>query len=293
MSRLHSFLSAGLPISPVSGLVEDPQVVQRHLDSEGVGIADTGPSICFPHRLFVPEHYESAYDYPLFVWLHSDHSSEYELDHVMHSLSLRNYVGVALRGNRLSTRSEQVFRWGSNLTDYALNEECIFHAIDQIASSMSIDTSRIFLGGFGKGATLAQWVGLRNPHQIAGVVACNGPFPSNKRALALWKQARGLPVLAMQSSDSKVFGVDQIITMMKTAHRGGLNYRLMRFESPTPAPFDKTSSPNHGNEDPEFEGSLEVDMLQAANRFMMGIVTGTDIPLVPETLVPEQSLWLQ
>jgi hypothetical protein len=142
MSRLHSFLSAGLPTSPVSGLVEDPQVVQRHRDSEGVGIADTGPSICFPHRLFVPEHYESAYDYPLFVWLHSDHSSEYELDHVMHSLSLRNYVGVALRGNRLSTRSEQVFRWGSNLTDYALNEECIFHAIDQIASSMSIDTNR-------------------------------------------------------------------------------------------------------------------------------------------------------
>ncbi|MFM7929891.1 MAG: hypothetical protein ACKO9Q_19470, partial [Pirellula sp.] len=170
MSRLHSFLSAGLPTSPASGLVEDPQNMHRHRDSDGVGIADAGPSISYPHRLFVPEHYESAYDYPLFVWLHSDHSSEYELDHVMHSLSLRNYVGVALRGNRLSDRSEQVFRWGSNLTDYALNEECIFHAIDEIASSMSIDRNRIFLGGFGKGATLAQWVGLRNPEQVAGVI---------------------------------------------------------------------------------------------------------------------------
>jgi len=293
MSRLHSFLSAGLPTSPVSGLVEDPQNMHRHCDPDGVGIADAGPSISYPHRLFVPEHYESAYDYPLFVWLHSDHSSEYELDHVMHSLSLRNYVGVALRGNRLSDRSGQVFRWGSNLTDYALNEGSIFHAIDQIANSMSIDTNRIFLGGFGKGATLAQWVGLRNPEQVAGVIACNGPFPSNKRALALWKQARGLPVLAMQSSDSKRFGIDQIISMMKTAHRAGLNYRLMRFESPAQEPIDSANSSDQRNEDTEFEGSLEVDMLQAANRFMMGIVTGTDIPLVPETVAPEQSLWLQ
>jgi phospholipase/carboxylesterase len=283
----------------VSGLVEDPQNAQRHSDnpshrdSDGVGIADAGPSISYPHRLFVPEHYESGYDYPLFVWLHSDHSSEYELDHVMHSLSLRNYVGVALRGNRSSSRSGQVFRWGSNLTDYALNEECIFHAIDEIASTMSIDTNRIFLGGFGKGATLAQWLGLRNPHQIAGVIACNGPFPSNKRALALWKQARGLPVLAMQSSDSKRFGIDQIISMMKTAHRAGLNYRLMRFASPSHESIDTANSSNQESHDPEFEGSLEVDMLQAANRFMMGIVTGTDIPLVPETVAPEQSLWLQ
>ncbi|MFM9063173.1 MAG: hypothetical protein ACKOOI_09070, partial [Pirellula sp.] len=104
---------------------------------------------------------------------------------------------------------------------------------------------------------------------------------------------RGLPVLAMQSSDSKRFGVDQIISMMKTAHRAGLNYRLMRFQSPTQEPIDSSNSSDRANEDTEFEGSLEVDMLQAANRFMMGIVTGTDIPLVPETVAPEQSLWLQ
>jgi len=302
MSRLHSFLSAGLPTSPVRGLVEDPKQMLGQDESEGLGIGQgtqsssglgAPPSIGFPHRLFVPEHYESGYAYPLLVWLHSDHSSEYEVDHVMQSLSLRNYVAVGLRGNRSSNRSSQVFRWGCSVTDYALNEECIFHAIEEIAGSMSIDTSKVFLGGFGKGAMLAQWVGLRNPEQVAGVIACNGPFPSNKRALALWKQARGLPVLAMQSSDSKRFGVDQMISMMKTAHRAGLNYRLMRFESRSEEPLDPANAQSHRDEDPEFEGSLEVDMLQAANRFMMGIVTGTDIPLVPETLAPEQSLWLQ
>jgi phospholipase/carboxylesterase len=302
MSRLHSFLSAGLPTSPVRGLVEDPKQMLGQDESDRYGIGqgmqgfsglDAPPSIGFPHRLFVPEHYESGYAYPLLVWLHSDHSSEYEVDHVMQSLSLRNYVAVGLRGNRSSNRSSQVFRWGCSVTDYALNEECIFHAIEEIAGSMSIDTSRIFLGGFGKGAMLAQWVGLRNPEQVAGVIACNGPFPSNKRALALWKQARGLPVLAMQSSDSKRFGVDQMISTMKTAHRAGLNYRLIRFESRSEEPLDPANAQSHRDADPEFEGSLEVEMLRAANRFMMGIVTGTDIPLLSEPEVSEQSSWLQ
>lgn len=302
MSRLHSFLTAGLPTSPVRGLVEDPKQMLGQDESDRYGIGqgaqgssglDAPPSIGFPHRLFVPEHYESGYAYPLLVWLHSDHSSEYEVDHVMQSLSLRNYVAVGLRGNRSSNRSSQVFRWGCSVTDYALNEECIFHAIEEIAGSMSIDTSRIFLGGFGKGAMLAQWVGLRNPEQVAGVIACNGPFPSNKRALALWKQARGLPVLAMQSSDSKRFGVDQMISTMKTAHRAGLNYRLIRFESRSEEPLDPANAQSHRDADPEFEGSLEVEMLRAANRFMMGIVTGTDIPLLSEPEVPEQSSWLQ
>jgi len=270
MSRLHSYL-------PPSSAGTARQTAE---------LLEAPPSIGFPHRLFVPQHYESGYQYPLLVWLHSDHSSEYELDHVMHAMSLRNYVAVALRGNRTSSRSSQLYRWGTSLTEYALNEECIFHAIDEISGSMSIDTSKVFLGGFGKGATVAQWVGLRNPGQLAGVIACNGPFPSNKRALAQWKHSRSLPVLAMQSADSNRFGVDQVISMMKTAHCAGLNYRLMRFQSPSNQPVATSS-------DPEFEGSLDAEMLKAANRFMMGIVTGSEISLLPEQQTQEQSLWPQ
>lgn len=298
MSRLHSFLSPSSAPSPRPY----ESTTQSQDDISGLGVGDgersfgslnAPPSIGFPHRLFVPEHYESGYAYPLLVWLHSDHSSEYELDSVMHSLSMRNYAAVALRGNRTSTRSKQLYRWGSSLTDYALNEECVFEAIEQIASSMSIDLTKIFLGGFGKGATVAQWIGLRNPSVIAGVVACNGPFPSNKRALAQWKHARGLPVLAMQSSDSNRFGVDQVISTMKTAHCAGLNYRLVRFQTKPSESLDCIGEDRSDAHDPEFEGSLDVEMLKAANRFMMGIVTDSDIPLVAQPSVQETTHWPQ
>lgn len=291
MSRLHSYLS---PSSAPSSA--------RDCDQVPVGISDdrgpdsrmaAPPSIGFPHRLFVPEHYESAYEYPVVVWLHSDHSSEYEIDHIMPALSKRNYVALALRGSRKSNRSSQLFRWGSSLTDYALTEECIFHAIEEIVGSISIDSTKVFLAGFGKGATLAQWVGLRNPENFAGVIACNGPFPSNKRALAQWKQSRSLPVLTMQSSDSNRFCIDQIIHTMKTAHCAGLNYRLIRFESRSPEPTSVAQAIDSPNRDPEFEGSLQTEMLSAANRFMMGIVTNSDIPLLDELQSQDQSLWLQ
>ena len=296
MSRLHSFLTASKTQSPhtykpVADTPDDAYqtgIRDRQQSCDGL---NAPPSIGFPHRIFVPEHYESGYAYPLFVWLHSDHSSEYELDHVMHSLSVRNYAAVAIRGNRISTRSSQLYCWGSSLTDYALNEECVFEAIEQITFSMSIEPTKVFLGGFGKGATVAQWIGLRNPSDIAGVVACNGPFPSNKRALAQWKSARGLPVLAMQSSDSRRFGVDQVISTMKTAHCAGLNYRLIRFQEKPSESLACNGQAGLGVEDPEFEGSLEVEMLRAANRFMMGIVTDSDIPLVHQPSVQQASNW--
>jgi len=302
MSRLHSYLSPSSAAEHGNGLVDPTQIDEVLGDSVGYGVQDGAgsgglweapPSIGIPHRLFVPEHYESRYEYPLFVWLHSDHSSEYELDSVMQSLSVRNYIAVGLRGNRSSSRSSQVYRWGNSLTDYALNEECVFHAIEELAGSLSIDKSRVFLGGFGKGAMVAQWVGLRNPGQIAGVVSCNGPFPSNKRSLAQWKQARSLPVLAMQSSDSNRFGVDQVIHMMKTAHHAGLNYRLIRFEAPAGQPSDLLGDSYDPSLDPEYEGSLEVEMLKSANRFMMGIVTGEEMPLLTTLSTQDHSLWPQ
>ncbi|MBU6387985.1 MAG: hypothetical protein KGS49_18735, partial [Planctomycetes bacterium] len=99
MSRLHSFLSPSSAPSPRPY----ESTIQSQDDLSGLGVGDgersfgslnAPPSIGFPHRLFVPEHYESGYAYPLLVWLHSDHSSEYELDSVMHSLSMRNYAAV-------------------------------------------------------------------------------------------------------------------------------------------------------------------------------------------------------
>jgi hypothetical protein len=54
---------------------------------------------------------------------------------------------------------------------------------------------------------------------------------------------------------------------VKLAHQSGLDYRFLQAQS---------EDDTEGNE-------LDSGMLQAANRFMMGIVTGTDLSLSPET----------
>jgi hypothetical protein len=101
MSRLHSYMTNST--ARATGINEQ--------DSTSSSCPLTEPvSIAFPHRIFVPEHYESGYAYPLLVWLHSDHSSEFEIDQMMPALSVRNYAAVALRGNRMSDRSTRLFR---------------------------------------------------------------------------------------------------------------------------------------------------------------------------------------
>lgn len=280
MSRLKSFLleNQNHPKRLDHGFSNAPDAMdfsgEHGADSGSRSPLKTPPSLSFPHRIFVPEHYEAGYQYPLVIWLHSQHSSECELDEIMPNLSMRNYVGLSLRATRPSRKSQRLFQWGNTLTDYILAEECVFQAIEQLSESLSINTENVFVAGFGSGATLAQWIGLRNPNAFAGVVACNGPFPNHKRALADWKSARNLPVLAMQNSDSNTCGIDQVIDMMRLAHRAHLNYQFIQFQA------NSTTLSNHeSKQQAAQEESLDSQMLQVANRFMMGIVTRTPITL--------------
>ena len=53
------------------------------------------------HRsFFLPLHYTPSYEYPLVIWLHSNGFNENQIDHVMPYISLRNYVGVGIRGTK-------------------------------------------------------------------------------------------------------------------------------------------------------------------------------------------------
>lgn len=95
MNRLQQLLQGRLGHDAWS----EPSELGASGESAALG-AMNATELEIPHRLFVPEHFEPRYDYPLIVWLHSDDSSEWELDSVMEAISLRNYLAIAPRGHR-------------------------------------------------------------------------------------------------------------------------------------------------------------------------------------------------
>ncbi len=202
-------------------------------------------------RLFMPEHFEHRYSYPLVVWLHSRASSEYELDDVMASISLRNYVGLGVRGTRCLTSNKRKFIWGSSLPAMRQAEESVLHAVDRLVAQMPIDAHRVFIAGHGAGGTLAQSIGLRNPDRFAGIVSIHGAFPRRFQAPINWDSARLIPTLYMYGEESKLCNELEVIRAKQHGCGAGLNYQFVQFP--------------HGDE-------LYSDMSQMANRFMMQIV---------------------
>lgn len=230
-------------------------------------LAQATMELGFSHRLFVPEHYEPGYDYPLVVWLHSDASCELELDNVMMALSSQNYVAIAPRANQKCRGSSRRFQWGESSTDCAVAEDLVWDSVQAVANSLSINTNRIFLAGFGSGGTTAQWIGLKYARQIAGVISLSGSFPKTPRVLSNWKHARDLQVLFAQRQGSTLCSEDELSRAVQISHQSGLGYRFWQLRS---------------EQDDCLEANeLDSTMLEAANRFMMSIVTDTELNLSP------------
>lgn len=242
---------------------------------DGEGSASLGAmdatQLEIPHRLFVPENFEPRYDYPLIVWLHSDDSSEWELDVVMEAISVRNYLAIAPRGHRTSSKSNRLFRWGTQLADLAVAENLVFECIDALTEGLPVNPERIFLAGIGLGGTVAQWIGLKHPNRFAGVVSMQGLFPKRRCALSQWKSARRLPVLFLQGEPTNTCDDDDIAEAMHLAHAAGLGYRFVRLRDSGASPLRDRFV--------EASESLDAEMFAMANRFLMGIVTQTEISL--------------
>ena len=230
---------------------------------------ETKIELGFPHRLFVPEHYEPGYDYPLVVWLHSDASCELELDNVMLALSTRNYVAIAPRSNQQVRGDGRRYRWGSSITDCELAEDLVWDSVQAVSQRLSINTRKIFLAGFGAGGTMAQWIGLKYAKQIAGVISLSGSFPTTPKVLANWKRARSLQVLFAQRQGSTLCPEDELLRAVRISHQSGLCYKFWQMRSEKDGCFEADD--------------LDSSMLDVANRFMMSIVSNTELNLFPES----------
>jgi len=123
-------------------------------------------------QVFVPQGYESGYDYPLLVWL-PEPGSRFDLGRAMTRLSLRNYVAVQPSGP----------------------ETAMWRAIDRVRDRLSIHPRRIWLIGQGSGGTEALRAACRHPGEFAGGISLGGRFPLGESALARLDDVRRLPMM--------------------------------------------------------------------------------------------------
>jgi phospholipase/carboxylesterase len=125
-------------------------------------------------RTFLPTDYQPTYPYPLVVLLHADGSGEEHAARLAPTLSRRNYVCVAVRGNANvgpRTDGRSAFGWSGADAELA---KYVREAIDHTCAAYTIHASRVYLLGVCEGADVAYRAALSLTDRVAGVVALNG-----------------------------------------------------------------------------------------------------------------------
>jgi phospholipase/carboxylesterase len=162
-----------------------------------------------PCGVFVPENYEPNYAYPLVVWLHDAGRSERDIVHVLPHISMRNYLGLALRGTAPANPRAQGddeasagYGWSRSQRMRLVFEDELHASVRRLRQDFHVHTERIFLAGAGDGGTLAWEIFLARPEWFAGLAVFGGRFPYRRRPLRRYRELRGKHVfLAANSLD--------------------------------------------------------------------------------------------
>jgi phospholipase/carboxylesterase len=177
--------------------------------------------------LFAPLHYEANYAYPLLLWLHSAGGDERQLARVMPLVSMRNYVGLAVRGPVAA--ASRGFAWPQTAEAIDAAEQRILESIDKACEKYHVHRQRVFLAGYESGGTMAYRVALRNPDRFAAAVSIGGPFPQGNTPLARIAQLRKFPLLLAHCRDSQGYPVERVCDELRLFHAAGLAVTLRQY----------------------------------------------------------------
>ena len=161
------------------------------------GHARPGESRC---SFFTPLHYEPGYGYPVVIWLHGPGADERQLQRVMPLLSMRNYVGVAPRGN-IRLQPGIACDWSPASEQLGWVDDLVLDALQAAKKKYHVDSRRVFIAGFQTGGSTALQVALRYPERFAGAISMGGAFPKVQIPLSRLHEARRLPILMVKSRE--------------------------------------------------------------------------------------------
>ena len=164
--------------------------------TEGYYTSEVRTPRSLPVRTFLPTGYEPRYPYPLLVFFHGHGGNEEQILRLAPRLSRRNYISIGLRGPipALSRNGEpDRYSWGGSAY-VPLLEDYLVRAVLQTRRTYHVHSERIYLAGFGEGATLAYRLGLQLAGKVAGVISLNGAMPRERRPLLRLPEVRDLRV---------------------------------------------------------------------------------------------------
>lgn len=177
-------------------------------------------------QFFRPLHYEANYAYPLVVWLHGEGGSEQNLMQVMPLTSMRNYLGVAVRG---TCRWNSGYSWDEAPSAVDSAAESVLDAVEAAMARFNVHRERIFLVGHRAGGTLAVRLALRNPEVFAGAVSISGRFPRGQMPLVNLNSIRRLPILLTHGRTSRRYSVDHVCRELSLFHSAGMQVDLRQY----------------------------------------------------------------
>ena len=228
-----------LPAHPeIIELIESMLVANPNLQPS----CEAQPSVR-PHAVYLPEHYEAGYAYPLIVWFHGDGASEAELARVMPSISDRNYIGVALRGDLMSgtgfgctlpksletsevSRGDLASGTGFGWSATGAQSAELLHEVRSIVTSMRreyhILSERIYLAGFGSGASTAVQLMLNKPEWFGGVISFSGEMPKIDAPLTRADELKNKRILLATSLGSTKTRVGDVVAAGRLLYSAGM-----------------------------------------------------------------------
>jgi len=180
------------------------------------------------YTLFAPLHYEPNYAYPLLIWLHGPGDDERQVTRILPEISMRNYVGLGLRGPRRHD-SGNGFQWTPQDTDLSSAEMGVFRCFDIVCGKYHIAGHRVFLGGYLGAGTLALRLGLKYPNRFAGVLSIGGHFPLGSAPLSHLEQVRELPLFIACGRNSTTYPEERTCRELRLFHAAGMHVTLRQY----------------------------------------------------------------
>jgi len=196
-----------------------------------------------PYSVHLPDHYEAGYAYPLVVWFHGDGSTETEVSSVMPNISERNFIGLALRGDLVL---ESGYGWSDSEESRGKLLADVESLVRMMRRQYHIHSERIYLAGFGSGASAAMELILQRPEWFGGAACLCGSFRELRVPSYRFRDLRNKRVLLATSANNRSAGVRDLVDTGRLLYSSGMQIGTRVYQEAGTSPTRKMlSDVNH------------------------------------------------